>query len=636
MENSLDILFKYWGHSSFRPGQEEIIRFALDGEDVLALLPTGAGKSLCFQIPALIREGICIVVSPLISLMKDQVETLKKKEIKVLTVHSGMSSSEIDTALDNAVFGDYKFLYLSPERLRSEMFRVRLERMKVSYLVVDEAHCISQWGYDFRPDYLLISEVREIIGSVPVIALTATATPDVAQDIMIQLGFRNKNIVWGGFERKNLNYVVRNVEDKNGQLLRLVNSVKGSGIVYVRERKKAVEIAGLLNSQGYNAEAYHAGFSSDERTKKQDNWKRSETRIIVATNAFGMGIDKPDVRFVCHYDMPDSLEAYYQEAGRAGRDGLASYAVLLFNSSDVKRIRQIINLSFPDFEYLKEVYQKLFSHYGYAFGSGKGNVIKFDLAEFCQKTRLNSVSAYYAIKYIQKEGYWVLTDEVENQSRITFLVNRDELYRIQLKNSALDSFIKVLMRLYTSLFSQYVPVDEEYIAKMSRNSKANVISNLITLSRMSVIDYIPYVKSPLLILNEERYDNKNLVFSSKRYRDSKSSYENRVDNMINYASQTEKCRSRIILEYFGESTAQECGTCDICLKKNKLAETFFNESLIREIVEILEVSPKSLKEIKELTGDETDTYIEVLRDMIDRGAVSFQNNLFYLIGKELV
>ncbi len=636
MENTLDILFKYWGHSSFRPGQEEIIRYALDGEDVLALLPTGAGKSLCFQIPALIRDGICIVVSPLISLMKDQVETLKKKDIKVLTVHSGMSSSEIDTALDNAVFGDYKFLYLSPERLRSEMFRVRLERMKVSYLVVDEAHCISQWGYDFRPDYLLISQVREIIGSVPVIALTATATPDVAQDIMSLLGFNNKNIVWGGFERKNLNYVVRNVEDKNGQLLKLVNSVKGSGIVYVRERKKAVEIAGLLNSQGYNAEAYHAGFRSDERTKKQDSWKRSETRIIVATNAFGMGIDKPDVRFVCHYDMPDSLEAYYQEAGRAGRDGLSSYAVLLFNSSDVKRVKQIINLSFPDFEYLKDVYQKLFSHYGYAFGSGKGNVIKFDLAEFCQKTRLNSVSAYYAIKYIQKEGYWVLTDEVENQSRITFLVNRDELYRIQLKNSALDSFIKVIMRLYTSLFSQYVPVDEEYIAKMSRNSKANVISNLITLSRMSVIDYIPFVKSPLLILNEERYDNKNLVFSAKRYRESRSSYENRVDNMINYASQTEKCRSRIILEYFGESIVQECGTCDICLKKSKLTESSYNESLIRKILDILDLSPRALREIKELTGDDTDTYIEVLRDMVDRGAVTYENELFCLIRKELL
>jgi len=636
MENTHDILFKYWGHRSFRPGQEEIIRYALDGEDVLALLPTGAGKSLCFQIPALIREGICIVVSPLISLMKDQVETLKKKEIKVLTVHSGMSSSEIDTALDNAVFGDYKFLYLSPERLRSEMFRVRLERMKVNYLVVDEAHCISQWGYDFRPDYLLISEVREIIANVPVIALTATATPDVAQDIMYQLGFKNKNIVCGGFERRNLNYVVRNVEDKNGQLLRLVNSVKGSGIVYVRERKKAVEIAGLLNSQGYNAEAYHAGFRSDERTKKQDSWKRSETRIIVATNAFGMGIDKPDVRFVCHYDMPDSLEAYYQEAGRAGRDGFTSYAVLLFNSSDVKRVRQIINLSFPDFEYLKDVYQKLFSHYGYAFGSGKGNVIKFDLAEFCQKTRLNSVSAYYAIKYIQKEGYWVLTDEVENQSRITFLMNRDELYRIQIKNSALDSFIKVIMRLYTSLFSQYVPVDEEYIAKMSRNSKANVISNLITLSRMSVIDYIPFVKSPLLILNEERFDNKNLVFSAKRYSESRGSYENRVDNMINYASQTEKCRSRIILEYFGESTVQECGTCDICLKKSKLAESSYNETLLRKILDILDLSPRGLREIKELTGDDTDTYIEVLRDLVDRGAVTFENELFYLIRKELV
>ncbi|MBP9018669.1 MAG: RecQ family ATP-dependent DNA helicase [Bacteroidales bacterium] len=619
-----EILKKYWGYETFRPLQREIIESALEGKDTLALLPTGGGKSICFQIPALMVEGICLVVSPLIALMKDQVENLKKRGIKALQVHSGMTKDEIDYTLDNAIYGDYKFLYLSPERLQSEIVRVRIANMNVNFLVVDEAHCISHWGYDFRPDYLLIKDIRDIVGKVPVIALTATATPEVANDIMKQLNFSKPNLIKSGFERKNLSYVVREVEDKNGQLLKIVFSIQGSGIVYVRERKKADEISAFLNAQGISADSYHAGYGSEERAKKQERWMKGDTRIIVATNAFGMGIDKADVRFVCHFDLPESIESYFQEAGRAGRDEKKAYAVLLWNKHDIKRLNKIISISFPSFEYLTEVYQRLFNYIGYEFGTGKGDVIRFDIGDFAVKAKLHLVSAYHAIKYIESEGYWELTEEIETPSRIMFTVSRDELYKVQLKSTYLDSFIKILMRLYTSIFSTYVPIDEEYIARVSRNSKANVTANLITLSRMHVISYIPSVISPLLILKVERLENRGLLFSYENYKKRKANFEKRVKSMIDYASSKEQCRSEMLLEYFGEIGAEKCGICDVCLKRKddftKLSVKGDNtvEKLIRQ-----QLSAKSLsmEEILLNFPEETDLIIDIMRDMIDRGII---------------
>lgn len=633
MNTPLKILKNHWFHDSFRPMQEEIINSVLDGYDTLALLPTGGGKSVCFQIPALITEGICVVVSPLIALMKDQIENLRQKGIKALAVHSGMTKNEIDIALDNAIYGDYKFLYLSPERLRNEVLKVRIAQMKINYLVIDEAHCISQWGYDFRPSYLSIKDIKEIIGEVPIIALTATATPKVAEDIMVQLGFRKPNLIKSGFERANISYVVRNVEDKNGQILKIAHSVHGTGIVYVRERKRAEELAGFLQSQGVNAEAYHAGFTSVQRSKKQDDWKSGNTRIIVSTNAFGMGIDKSDVRFVCHYGLPESTEAYFQEAGRAGRDEKRAYAILLWNGSDIRRLRQIMNLTFPEIEYIKDVYQKLFIFLGYAYGSGKGEVIKFNLIDFAQKMKLHTLSSYHAIKYIQMEGYWNLTEEIDNPSRIMFTVNRDELYKVQLKNSSLDSFIKIILRIYTGLFSGFVPIDEEYIARVSRNSKASIVSNLISLSRMHIINYIPSVRSPLLILNEERLDNKNLYISTKKYEERKGIYQSRIDSIISYSSNGDLCRSVQLLNYFGQADSQDCGYCDVCIEKRKEREgRSFENEVERRLIEVLISAPRTLQEISELMEDETKTYILILRDLVDRGGVTIVDERYSLLG----
>ena len=545
-----EILQKYWGYTSFRPKQEEIISSALAGEDVLAILPTGGGKSLCFQVPTMMREGLAVVVSPLISLIKDQVQNLRARGIKAMAVHSGMTRREIDIALDNAVYGDYKFLYLSPERLRTDLFRTRVQKMQVCFLVVDEAHCISQWGYDFRPDYLLISNIRELLPDVPVIALTATATPDVAKDIEEKLGFRKDNIICSGFERPNLSYVVRNTENKFGALLSLCNAVSGTGIVYVRERKAARDIASFLVSQGVDAGFYHAGLSKEERNDVQERWKRGDLRIIAATNAFGMGIDKPDVRFVCHFDLPEAVESYYQEAGRAGRDGLRSWAVLLWNKSDIKRLEAIYQSSFPGLDYIADIYQKVFKFLGIAYEDGAGAVCKFNLLEFVRR---------------------YLTEEIDNPTRIMFIVNRDDLYRVQLSDPSLDTFVKALMRIYPGLFSHLVAIDEEYVGKVTMNSSRAVKQKLLQLSRSGVLRYIPKVRSPLICFAGERLTPDNLYLSETVYGRRKAMFKERLDAMYRYISPVSDrsaaqsaCRSRRLSAYFGQEQCRPCGICDLC------------------------------------------------------------------------
>jgi len=517
------------------------------------------------------KEGIAIVITPLISLIKDQVQNLLNRGIKAIAIHSGMTFHEIDIALDNARFGDFKFLYVSPERLRTDIFRARAAQMNVNFIVVDEAHCISQWGHDFRPDYLQIAQLREILPRVPVIALTATATPKVADEIMDNLGFASRNMICSGFSRPNLSYVVRHVENKFGKLIEVCGSVPGTGIVYVRERKRTREIAEFLISQGFDADFYHAGLSKEERSSKQDRWKSGTLRIIVATNAFGMGIDKPDVRFVVHFDLPESLEAYYQEAGRAGRDGLKSYAVLLWNETDITRLNRIYKVSFPEPQYIADIYQKVFIFLGIAYEEGEGQTYKFNPEEFARHYQLYSASAWYAIKYLDSAGYWSISDEVDNPSRITFIVSRDALYRIQLKDRRLDSFIKALMRIYPALFSMLVSIDETYIAKVIRDSVPKVKDMLIQLSREHVITYIPRTRSPLITFNTERLTPDNLYLSAREYNEKKDRYKEKVDAMLGYISdlvdETDThlpCRSLRLTAYFGQTEDHRCGICDLC------------------------------------------------------------------------
>lgn len=566
-----EILKKYWGYTEFRPKQEEIISSALAGEDVLAILPTGGGKSLCFQLPAMMRDGLALVVSPLISLIKDQVQNLRSRGIKALAVHSGMTRREIDIALDNAVYGDYKFLYLSPERLRTDIFRRRVEKMPVSFLVVDEAHCISQWGYDFRPDYLQIADIRELLPGVPVIALTATATPSVAQDIEEKLHFAKDNIICSGFERPNLSYIVRRTEDKYGALLSVCRSVSGTGIVYVRERKAARDIAAFLRSQGVDAGFYHAGLSKEERSDVQQRWMSGALRVIAATNAFGMGIDKPDVRFVCHFDVPEAVESYYQEAGRAGRDGLRSWAVLLWNKSDLTRLEAIYRTTFPGLDYIADIYQKIYRFFNIAYEDGAGSVHKFNLMDFIRQYRLNAAMAYSAIKYIETAGYWSVTDEIDNPTRIMFTVSRDDLYRIQLADSATDTFVKALMRLYPGLFSHMVAIDEDYVARVTVQAPRTVKLKLLQLSRSGVLRYIPRARSPLICFAGERLTPQNLYLSEKNYEQRKRLFKERLDAMYAYISPVSDrsavqsaCRSRRLSAYFGQEQCRPCGICDLC------------------------------------------------------------------------
>lgn len=560
---ALETLKEYWGYDSFRPKQEEIVNAALDGRDVLAILPTGGGKSVCFQVPGLMTDGIAIVVTPLIALMKDQVQNLTDRGIRALCINAGMGRREVDNALNNALYGDFKFLYVSPERLGTRLFQSYVQEMNVSYIVVDEAHCISQWGYDFRPDYLQIGKLRELVDA-PVIALTATATPQVAEDIMLRLGFKDKCLIKSGFERPNLSYIVRRCEDKLSQLLSICRSVEGTGIVYVRNRKKAEELSAFLASNGVSSSFYHAGLGQHSRTERQEQWKSDKIRVMVCTNAFGMGIDKPDVRFVIHFDVPDSPEAYFQEAGRGGRDGKRSFAVLLWNSSDIKRLRQLETVSFPSLEYIEDIYHKVHIFYDIPYEAGVGRQLKFDLDEFCRHFRLQRSSAYYAIVYIERTGHWTMSEDIDISTKVQITVDRNDLYDIDLPDRRMALLLEVLMRRYTGLFSYPVPVDEDYLAAHVGVPVPMLRQLLYQLSLEHVIRYIPCDHATVIFLHHDRLRPKNVNLDPKRYAMLKKSFSDRMQKMIDYVSEDDICRSSYLLEYFGQSESTDCGTCDIC------------------------------------------------------------------------
>ena len=565
---ALDILQEYWGYDSFRPMQDEIVSAALEGRDVLAILPTGGGKSVCFQVPAMMKEGIALVITPLIALMKDQVQNLADRGIKALCVNAGMGHREVETVLNNAAYGDFKFLYVSPERLGTRLFRNYVQEMNINYIVVDEAHCISQWGYDFRPDYLQIGKLRELVDA-PVIALTATATPKVADDIMDRLGFEEKNLIKSGFERPNLSYIVRKCEDKLGQLLSICSNVAGTGVVYVRNRKKTEELAAFLTTNGISASFYHAGLGQDSRSDRQEKWKTDKIRVMVCTNAFGMGIDKPDVRFVVHFDLPDSPEAYFQEAGRGGRDGKRSFAVLLWNSTDLKRLRQIATVSFPSLEYIEDIYHKVHTFFNIPYDTGEGRQLKFNIEDFCKHYSLQRASAYYAIVYIERTGHWTLSEDMDISTRVQIVVDRNDLYDVELPDARMVALLDVLMRKYTGLFSYPVPIDEDYVASQVGVPVPMLRQLLYNLSLEHVIRYVPCDRATVLFLHHDRLRPKNVNLDPEKYDLLKNSALERMQKMVDYVSQEEVCRSSYLLEYFGQTETTDCKTCDICRNSDK-------------------------------------------------------------------
>jgi ATP-dependent DNA helicase RecQ len=567
MDTFHKVLKQYWGYDRFRPLQEDIIHSVSAGKDTLGLMPTGGGKSLTFQVPAMAMEGLCLVVTPLIALMKDQVDNLRRRGIKALAVYSGMTRQEIITTLENAIFGDFKFLYVSPERLATQLFLSKLTDMHVCMLTVDESHCISQWGYDFRPSYLKIAEIREHLPDIPVLALTATATPEVIDDIQEQLHFRKKNVFCKSFERKNLIYSVKTIEGKFEELVRIFEKNKGSAIVYVRSRQRTKEISDFLVQNGLSSDFYHAGLSSADKTKKQNNWKENQTRIIVCTNAFGMGIDKPDVRLVVHTDLPNSIEEYFQEAGRAGRDGEKSSAIILFEKNDSTKLKKRIKDEFPEREFIHHVYDSLAYFFQVAEGFGFGITYDFNIRQFCSAYKLPLLPTHNALKILDLAGYIEYTEEIDNRSRLIFTVYRDDLYHFDF-DQEYEQLVNTILRLYTGLFTNYATINEAEIAMRLDSNRKHVYEMLKVLAKKNIIDYIPHKKTPLIAYTRPRVESKRLAIPRLVNEERKERFEKRIQAISYYAGQTDICRSRILLSYFGEKDASGCGQCDICLSKN--------------------------------------------------------------------
>jgi ATP-dependent DNA helicase RecQ len=603
----------------------------LDGKDTLALLPTGGGKSICYQVPALAMDGICLVVSPLIALMKDQVENLKERGIKAAAVHSGMHPREIDLALNNSVFGDLKFLYVSPERLRTDRFRENLDKMNINLIAVDEAHCISQWGYDFRPPYLQIAEIRPYAPKAPILALTATATPEVIEDIQEKLSFKEKNVIRKSFERKNLSYVVFHEEDKRGRLLKIISNVKGTGVVYVRNRRKCREISEFLSKEGIASTYYHAGLEPRIRAYRQEEWMKDKKQIIVATNAFGMGIDKPGVRFVAHFDLPDSLEAYFQEAGRAGRDGKRAYAVLLYEEADIRNAKQNLSVSFPDPEVIRSVYNALGNYLQIPKGSGKDQKFDFDLQDFATRYRMNSSTVFSALQILEKEGLVLLGNALENPSSIMFSIGHGELYTFQVENPGYDAFIKLLLRSYGGVFSEFVKISEKELARRANASEEKIIALLKKLQQINLLTYVPAPTSPQIMITHDRIDSRSLSFSKDNYGKRKKTALKRMQSVLDYIKSTNHCRSQLLLKYFGETDVMRCGICDVCLERNKInvSELEFNK-ILEKIKPALKQKPHAINELLFICKDfPEEKVINVLMWLVDNEKVDVSGLQLY-------
>ena len=632
MNKYQEILKQYWGYDSFRDLQEEIITSIGEGKDTLGLMPTGGGKSITFQVPALAQSGLCIVITPLIALMKDQVQNLRKRGIKALAIYSGMTRQEIVTALENCIFGDYKFLYISPERLDTEIFRIKLRSMKVSMITVDESHCISQWGYDFRPAYLKIAEIRELLPGVPVLALTATATPEVVKDIQSRLNFREENVFRMSFERKNLAYIVRKTDNKTGELLHILKRIDGSAIIYVRNRRRTKEITELLMQEGITADFYHAGLDNAVKDLRQKRWQNGEIRVMVATNAFGMGIDKPDVRIVLHIDLPDSPEAYFQEAGRAGRDGLKAYAVILYAKSDKMTLHKRVADTFPEKEYILQVYEHLQYYYQMAMGDGFQCIREFNLEEFCRKFKYFPVPVDSALKILTQAGYLEYTDEQDNASRILFTIRRDELYKLREMGTEAETLIQTILRSYTGVFTDYAYISEDTLAIRTGLTRQQIYNILVTLTKRRIVDYIPHKKTPYIIYTRERLELRYLHIPASVYEERKSRYEARIKAMEEYVTSESVCRSRMLLRYFGEKNEHNCKQCDVCLNRHEtdcLPEDSFRE-MRKQILELLARKSLPPAGIANAIEAEREDISRVIQYLLEEGELKMQDGMLHI------